>query len=462
MKKFPEEFVHRIENQFGTESKVFLGSLQSEASLSLRINPSKWKKPIHLEQVPWSNSGFYLQNRPLFTLDPLFHAGSYYVQEPGSMLLEQAIKNLPDKENRIVLDLCAAPGGKSTHLLSILNTGDLLVANEVIRSRAYILLENIQKWGYSNVIVTNNDPTDFAHLKDLFDVVVVDAPCSGEGLFRKDMAAIDEWSVINAQHCTLRQKRIISEAWECLKPGGYLIYSTCTFNPDENERNLNWISDKKRALPIALNLDESWNIEIIKYGNIVGYQTFTHKTKAEGFFIGMLQKTEEATKNDKYQRFNPLKWKPVGVKNSEHFLNWMLLACPDDFLSDEYVICFLQRKWHPYLYALEKHLVILQAGTPVAIRKGSDFIPHQALSLANRLNIENFSCQELSLYESISFLQRNNISIGNSQNGWILARYDGMGLGWLKNIGSRANNYFPKEWRIRMTVNDIPLPWHEV
>jgi 16S rRNA C967 or C1407 C5-methylase (RsmB/RsmF family)/NOL1/NOP2/fmu family ribosome biogenesis protein len=459
--KPPSEFVSRIEYQSGIDSQDFFRSLETDAPVSIRINPGKWEKPLLLDKVPWCQTGFYLPTRPSFTLDPWFHGGAYYVQEAGSMLLEQAFNTIKKEEPQLVLDLCAAPGGKSTHLLSLLRPDNLLVSNEVIRSRAVILLENIQKWGYSNVIVTNNDPNDFGHLKNLFDVVVVDAPCSGEGLFRKDPTAISEWSVNNTQLCAARQKRIISEAWECLKPNGHLIYSTCTFNPSENEENLQWLAEQKSAIPIEIKTEESWNIVTVHYKNIIGYQAFPHKTRAEGFFIGILRKDGYPEKNKKPAKANSKKWVTPPSKTVSNFINWITNAQNEDFIENGHDCFFLKSDWHPILAVFEKNLNILQAGTPVATLKGTQFIPLPALALSCDFKSEVFRCEKLSTEQSLRYLQRETIHIEGNDTGWILVKYHELTLGWMKNIGNRTNNYFPKERRIRMNIGEAPIPWHE-
>ena len=458
--KLPSEFVLRYEKHPGINAADFFNAIESESPISIRINPRKWEKHLLLDKVPWCQTGFYLPARPSFTLDPYFHGGAYYVQEAGSMLLEQAINTIKKSEPQLVLDLCAAPGGKSTHLLSLLKPYDLLVSNEVIRGRAGILQENIQKWGNSNVLVTNNDPKDFAHLNNFFDIVIVDAPCSGEGLFRKDTAAIGEWSVNNTQLCAARQKRIILEAWECLKPGGHLIYSTCTFNPAENEENLQWLTEHTEANPIEIKTGASWNIETIRYKNIIGYQTFPHKTRAEGFFIGILRKNGNPVKNKKPPKANYRSCITPPVKTVSNIVNWIKESQNEDFLQKGNDCFYLKSDWHPLVSVFEKYLNILQAGTPVATFKGTQFSPHPALALSCDFNSEAFHSEDLSTEQSLRYLQKENIHIEGNDRGWILVKYNNLPLGWMKNIGNRTNNYFPKERRIRMNFSEAPPPWH--
>ena len=242
MNTLPALFEERMRKLLPEESEAFFAALQTEPPVSIRLNPGK---PVPISRlfpdeqiglpVSWCESAYYLKSRPVFTLDPCLHSGTYYVQEASSMFLYHIFGQILPAHPVRVLDLCAAPGGKSTLIASRLSSGSLLVANEVIRSRAGILKENMIKWGTSHVVVTNNDPADFHHLKGAFDIIVVDAPCSGEGMFRKDPGAIQEWNESNLQLCSERQQRILADIWPCLKPSGFLVYSTCTYNPGENE-----------------------------------------------------------------------------------------------------------------------------------------------------------------------------------------------------------------------------------
>ncbi|GAB3814418.1 hypothetical protein GCM10028895_07510 [Pontibacter rugosus] len=219
-----------------------------------------------------------------FTLDPLLHAGAYYVQEASSMFLEQALKQSIDLDESLhVLDLCGAPGGKSTHLASLISKDSLLVANEVIRSRASILAENVTKWGSGNVLVTSNDPREFSRLPDFFDVMVIDAPCSGEGMFRKDHAAVGEWSEENVNLCAQRQQRILMDVWDALKPGGLLIYSTCTWNEKENEENIAWLAAQEGVESIKLEVQPEWGIIPTQLNGLEGYRFYPHRVQGEGF-----------------------------------------------------------------------------------------------------------------------------------------------------------------------------------
>ena len=243
--------------------------------------------------VQWSSNGFYLQKRPSFTLDPLFHAGAYYVQEASSMFLEEALKQTVDLSQPIkILDLCAAPGGKSTLIQSVINNESLLVSNEVIKTRVNILSENITKWGAANVIVTNNDAKDFQRLPNYFDVIVVDAPCSGSGLFRKDREAISEWSEQNVHLCSQRQQRILADVLPALKEDGVLIYSTCSYSEEEDEQIADWLVEEFKVQSLKFKVEEEWGIVETQSSkqNASGYRFYPDKVKGEGFFIAVFKK----------------------------------------------------------------------------------------------------------------------------------------------------------------------------
>jgi len=456
----PLEFITRMQIQLGTAADDFFRSLETESPVSVRIHPAKWKSGIKFNPVPWCKTGIYLEKRPSFTLDPWFHGGAYYVQEPGSMFLEQAFSVSDGNSPRLILDLCGAPGGKSTHLLSLMNPGDFLVANEVIRSRAAILQENIQKWGYPNVAVTNNDPRDFAKLRDLFDMIVVDAPCSGEGLFRKDRASVDEWSENNTQLCAARQKRILAEAWECLKPGGILIYSTCTYNPSENEENLAWISGLHNAVSLPLKTEENWKIATVNNEYITGYQLFPHLTAAEGFFTGVLQK-RGPSHAFRLPRNHEKKWTAPDMKQAEILKRWINDATHHDFLKSGDSLYYVPGAWHSLVFLLAGKLNLLQAGIPVATDKAARLIPHPALAHANNLDRTTFQEAELSLADALKYLQRDTLHLPGMQPGWILTSFRGIPLGWINHLGNRTNNYFPQERRIRMQIPEMAVLWHQ-
>lgn len=457
----PEDFTARMKERLGERYPGWEASFAEASPVSVRLNPAKWSGDLPADRVPWCNTGYYLAERPLFTADPWFHGGAYYVQEAASMFLEQAFRSVNLPGQALVLDLCGAPGGKSTHLLSLLRRGDLLVANEVIRSRALVLRENISQWGNPNVVVTQNDPRDFASLPPLFDMVVADAPCSGEGLFRKERAAIAEWSQNNAALCAARQKRILADAWSCLKPGGTLIYSTCTFNPAENEENVEWLVSQTEAISVEVPLLPEWNIETIHPGNgVAGYQFSPDRIRGEGFFIAVVRKPGDLPDVPR-SRF-ALRNRELASKTTAAALDkWILPESEVAFLRRENEMDIFPAGWLRTLGDLEKHLRIVQCGTCLASMAGEQFIPHPDLAHSLVFNPSAFPVRTVDLNEAVAFLRKENLSAETTGKGWMLVSYRGIPLGWLKNLGTRTNNYYPSERRIRMNINNIPLPWHE-
>jgi 16S rRNA C967 or C1407 C5-methylase (RsmB/RsmF family)/NOL1/NOP2/fmu family ribosome biogenesis protein len=425
----PQTFVQRMQTMLCSDYGCFLDSLQEEAPVSIRYNKKKNVIPSSCDIVPWCGSGYYLQQRPTFTLDPLLHAGTYYVQEASSMFIEQVIKQLQFTVSIRALDLCAAPGGKSTHLLDCLPEGSLLVSNEVIHNRINTLAENLCKWGHPNVVVSHNDPKDFASLSSFFDFLLVDAPCSGEGMFRKDLTAIKEWSESNVKLCAERQRRILANAWDTLKEGGYLLYSTCTYNREENERNVQWIIDQLGAKLLRVPLQASWGIS----ESDCGYRFFPHKTRSEGFFISLLQKENDAPQSRQYKTsiINTVKPFPAWLEGDFTIVrqNDFLQAWPTALVSD--------------INFLKQQLRIVQAGIPTGEIKGKDIVPHAAIALSTALHSDAFPCAALNIEEALHFLRRDAIQLQNRTSGYHVVTYEEHPLGFVKNLGSRCNNLYP-------------------
>jgi 16S rRNA C967 or C1407 C5-methylase (RsmB/RsmF family)/NOL1/NOP2/fmu family ribosome biogenesis protein len=439
-----------MQAQLGPEAGDFFAALEEPAPTSLRLNPAKVSGSLPLPPVPWESRAGYLPVRPVFTLDPWWHAGAYYVQEASSMLLAAAWQVLPAGPKRI-LDLCGAPGGKSTHLASLMGPDDLLVANEVIRSRAHILAENLTKWGTTQAVVTQLDPARFGALPEFFDLLVVDAPCSGEGLFRKDPKAAAEWSPVQAQLCADRQRRILMDAWPALRPGGFLLYSTCTFNPAENEENLAWLAREAGAQSIALDLPDAWGLQARTASGMTGYQALPHQVAGEGFFFALLQKPGDSpaatVKLGKKQR------PPLAARHHRHMM--------DEWLQSPDSLAVLQQKdllravpaaqVEIFTYLIDQ-LSPLQAGLELAEVKKNDLRPSPALSLSPQLATGAFSRLSLNQEGALAFLKRDTPKLV-APAGWNLITFSGLGLGWIKAMHRRSNNYYPQPWRIRM-----PLP----
>jgi 16S rRNA C967 or C1407 C5-methylase (RsmB/RsmF family)/NOL1/NOP2/fmu family ribosome biogenesis protein len=446
---FPPAFESRMRSQLQGEWSAFAEAHLHPSPISIRINPRKQYDSRLQESVAWSQFGKYLTERPQFTLDPLLHGGCYYVQEASSMFLEQAVRQSVDLSNQLrVLDLCAAPGGKSTHLLSLLNDQSLLVTNEVIRSRASILSENIQKWGHSNVVITNSDPEHFEELEGVFDLVVVDAPCSGEGLFRKEPEAMNEWSEDNVALCSSRQKRILSHIWPTLKSDGVLIYCTCTYNEFENEQNLSWLQQQHNIEFIKLKVDPQWNVEEVSKDGTVGYHFYPHKTKGEGFFISVIRKlgTSVHARMTKDLKVFTLPQKKIAEHAAQWFLNNGDLTITQ-FKDSLLVVPSLHLK---FIEILSKHLHIVHSGTSLGTLKHDKIIPEHAMALAISLNRKNFQEMHASRDEALTYLRKENLMADGLEKGFTIISYEDVPLGWINVLDNRTNNLYPANWRIRM------------
>ncbi|MDR6737938.1 RsmB/NOP family class I SAM-dependent RNA methyltransferase [Sphingobacterium sp. 2149] len=417
---------------------------------AIRLNPNKLEDcPFpNAGQVPWCNVAYYLQDRPVFTLDPLFHAGAYYPQDASSMFIDHIIRSLKLHEASIrALDLCAAPGGKSTLLNSSLHPESLLVANEIIKTRVTILQDNLMKWGNANTVTTNNDPAAFNRLPGYFDLMVVDAPCSGSGMFRKDTDAIEEWSEANVKLCSERQKRILAESLTALKEGGYLFYSTCSYSSEENEDIVDWLLDSGDFESVEINVEDNWGIDhtfSVKHRGH-GYRFYPHKLGGEGFFIAVLKKVGEQ------ETFNRKRIKPEKSDVPKGILNdWISNSDSlHTFLHHEDVYVF-PKMYENDLKYLQNVLYLKNAGTNVGKVNRKELIPSHALALSNYLAVE-YNAVDLSLEDARNYLRKENIvadTFADGIQGWTIARFKGQRLGWMKVLPNRINNYYPKELRI--------------
>lgn len=456
----PQAFIDRTRQLLGkTTYASFEEALGIETPVSIRPNRTKTDKPVVGEAVPWASSvGFYLENRPTFTFDPLFHAGCYYVQEASSMFVERVLREYVH-EPVVMLDLCAAPGGKSTLCRSVLPEGSLLVANEVMRNRSQILAENLIKWGHPEVVVTNNDPADFTDLTHMFDVILTDVPCSGEGMFRKDPVAVDEWSVENVDICWKRQRRILTDIWPSLKPGGLLIYSTCTFNREEDEDNVAWIAKELGADVLSVPVEEAWGIT----GNLTGgdfpvYRFLPHKTKGEGFFLAVLRKhadiLEETPKRLMPSKCSGKKKKGKDAKQPlqvpREAKNWLSQADAYQLAVKDTSIVAFPKSYEEEYVLLQQQLKVIHAGITLGEMKGKDLIPHHSLAMSTALAGEVFPKAELTYEQAIAYLRKEGLILNaDVPRGYVLVTYQQVPLGFVKNIGNRANNLYPQEWRIR-------------
>lgn len=480
--ELPVEFREYAIEALGEEvaGRLFVEIENSSEVTSIRVNPMKAVSVgslgeefenggVELTPVPWSRNGRYLSQRPVFTLDPLFHAGAYYVQEASSQYMELAAEaiekdfaqrgEVPDGtffgQRLNALDLCAAPGGKTTHLVSLLGNDSLLVSNEVIKSRAVVLADNVAKWGADNIVVTNNDPADFGAFEGFFDLIVVDAPCSGEGLFRKDSDAIGEWSAANVNLCAQRQQRILADIWPALKPGGYLIYSTCTYNKFENDGNLQWLADTFGCFLTTIFCTTASESGVVKTSG-GGLQFVPGQVRGEGQFMAVVRKEGE--------------WEPFAValggksskgKNQIQFergCNYLPYSYTKVLVGD--LVKGYRNEMYNRVRYVEENLRTVLSGIAVAEKKGKDYIPHADFALqqvvaqmvaSNSLPAGIFVAQ-VTREDALKFLAKEPLVLPDAPMGFVLLVYRGLGLGFVKNLGNRTNNLLPMARRIRMSV----------
>jgi 16S rRNA C967 or C1407 C5-methylase (RsmB/RsmF family)/NOL1/NOP2/fmu family ribosome biogenesis protein len=445
----PSAFVARIEEQFAPDAAALLEALDRNAITSVLLHPQKGHRLFeHEEKIAWNQLGKKLSERPSFTLDPLYHAGAYYSQESSSMFVDEIMRQLFQHEKpQLALDLCAAPGGKSLLLSSHLAPDGVLVSNEIIKTRNSILRENLTKWGVPNFICTQSESSAFSDMYDWFDVVLVDAPCSGEGMFRKDPNARAEWSTENVALCAARQSDIVQDILPSIKPGGILIYSTCTFAPEENEARMRELEAHPDFENVSIMLNASWPIHVCKTERAVGYQFLPHLTDGEGFFvtvfrkkgIGQIKRFGIGKKHNYYHALNK-KEEQVVRSAAQHLPNLLL----DDhggvqaFTADEALVSEVAR-----------HVHLTQVGIQVGTLIRQEFVPDHGLVLLAPATYL-YPTFEVSKEDALSFLRKQEMSALPSHKGWVVIAYEGQAIGLLKSLGNRANNYYPKEWRIRM------------
>lgn len=476
MMEIPINFSENMRRLLGDgEFAALAEALQKEVPVSIRMNPWKWRDEFistAIEVVPWAEGTSYLPQRPAFTFDPLFHAGCYYVQEASSMFLQQVLRHYVPTACRM-LDLCAAPGGKSTLARAVLPDGSLLVSNEIVRARAQVLAENMVKWGHPDVVVTQNAPADFSSLNHFFDVILADVPCSGEGMFRKDEEAVREWSMENVDVCWRRQRDIVADVWECLKPGGLFIYSTCTYNAWEDEENVRWMIQHFGAEPLEVPVEQEWGI----VGDISGeadsipvYRFLPSHIRGEGFFLAVMRKPVgnasgdsvafsgelvensegKERKRQKIHRSGKGKIEKATFPSYDVCRNWLAGAEKFVWEVSSDVVSAIPVKWSGVVDVLKKHLTVLHAGVSVAVLKGRDWVPHHSLAMSLCLHPSAFPQVEVTYENAIAYLRHEAVVLDNTlPRGFLLLSYRGVPLGFVKNVGNRANNLYPPEWRIR-------------
>lgn len=439
----PKEFVQRVQND-SFLGKNLVEALDTKAPVSLRVHPVKGSTLFSdSAKIPWSENGKWLTERPVFTLDPHFHAGAYYPQEAGSQLLDFVLKNIDLPEEPIMLDLCAAPGGKSTLILDYLDGKGLLLSNEIIPNRARILYENITKWGAANSVISNNAPEAFRKFNSFFDCIVTDVPCSGEGMFRKDPESRLEWSESNVEMCAGRQRDIIEDCWDSLKTGGFLIYSTCTFNSLENEDNIAWICEELGAEYVSIDFPD-----LFKSRNGIGVYALPGKVDTEGFYIAVLRKTAESRPSKKKNK-PTLVQEIIGDKELSSVLKNSEAHIPVLWKEKAWLIpASKQTEIQELIHSLSVFKIGITLAEPA--RKG--WIWNEGFAFAPEFISENVPRITLTKQEALQYLKGETFLL-EPGNGYALVQFEGSTLGWIKRIDKRFNNCYPKEWRIRMKID---------
>lgn len=458
-----EIFRSYLQEAIGYENaSVAFSALEEPASVSVRRNPFKSGSLSFdsMGNVPWCQDGFFLDGRPVFTLDPAFHAGAYYVQDSSSMFVghvaRKIIDNFQDRRILKVLDLCAAPGGKTTDLASALRavrgSDFLLVSNEVMKQRVSVLASNVAVWGDPCVVVTCDDPARFADMEGYFDIILADVPCSGEGMFRKDKEAMEQWSPENVRLCQGRQRRIVADVWPALADGGVLIYSTCTFNRFENDDNVKWIAEELGAECISGKEE----CHVIDYPGVLktecGFSLVPGHVRGEGQYCSALRKSESAggavagrkLKLDHHSPGKGQKGKvslPSGLfdGNVRTVLKGDMFKVIPESVADE-------------VLEIESFLHVILSGCAAGVMKKDSFVPDADMALSVIFNKDAYPIVNAELDIALSFLKGNALVLPEISRGYVSVCYNSLPLGFVKNLGNRSNNLYPKGRRIRMDI----------
>ena len=437
MSALPAEFLERMKSQLASDFDGFVKAITTDSPVSVLSNPKKtFIPPEGSVEVPWNPNGYYLHERPTYALDPMYHAGSYYPQEASSMIHAHLLPQLALPEHPLVLDLCGAPGGKSLNLLNFLEGRGHLLSNEVIRKRVGILQENVSRWGHFNVSISSTSADRIAELGPLFDLVVVDAPCSGEGLFRKDIRSADQWSPASVMHCAARQGRILEYIAKAVKPGGWLIYSTCTFSEAENSMGIQVLESAGfHSMKPELSEDWGWTWSDVSKG----FQAYPHRVRGEGLFFALFRKAGEGSSDSVKRRDDSSK---VDTPS------WIDIPADSLLYEDDKGLIHIRSRHlsgsQEYLY---EKLRIIGQGLPIGQWKGKDFIPaHGAIMAGLEMDVKRIS---LSLEQALDYLRLDTLSLESHENGWYILTYNSLDIGWGKMVNGRLKNHYPKAWRLR-------------
>ena len=447
--QLPVEFVASMREMLGEDAERLFAALDTEPATSIRLNPNKPARVFDGEKIGWSTWGRYLSERPQFTLDPLMHGGAYYVQEASSQFVGYMLKD-DDMQGRRVLDMCAAPGGKTTIYSTLVGREGLVVANDINRSRTLALADNVQRWGMGNVVVTCNEPSHIGAFEHWFDVVAVDAPCSGEGMFRKMEEARTEWSSSSVEQCVARQKEILAEAWRTLKPGGKLIYSTCTFNPTEDEGVVEWLmSEYGEELESAdrVATDDAWGVVRSDIGAFQCFHFYPHQARGEGFFAAVARKSDGAVRRSMPKARRKL-FTPCAKADMKELSRWVDDASEHTFMMVGEDIYAYNSAVADAVVTLSENLSVVYSGVSMGRIFKQKLKPEHPLALYVGLNRDVVPVVEVSLEDALDYLRRNDIAAAQFDEGINVVGYKGVPIGFVKRIGARCNNMYPKDLRI--------------
>ena len=439
-----EGFIEQLRGLLPDEWQALADAITtSEPSVAVRVNDARGVGvPDGARRVPWCDQGFYLDDRPSFTFDPDWHAGRYYVQDASSMFIAHVIRHFVHEPVRY-LDLCAAPGGKTTAAMQALPQRSLVVANEIVPPRARVLTDNVIRWGNPRCVVTSNAPARVGKLTHFFDVIATDVPCSGEGMMRKDDEAVAQWSPELVDQCAQRQREILTDVWPALRPGGLLIYSTCTYNRQENEEMADFIR-QLGATPLEVPVEPSWNIHPAIDSDCPCYRFMPHRVDGEGLFMAVFRKDGDAPCQD-------IRIKEKNTKKADEIgKNW--LKSPDDYVIDlqDDVYVAVPRDISRQVAALRASLNVLHAGVELAAVMGRKSVPHHALAMSVARSADAFPVCEVDYPTALRYLRGESITV-DAARGYVLIAHNGAVLGFANNLGNRANNLYPKPLRILST-----------
>ncbi|MBQ9576335.1 MAG: rRNA cytosine-C5-methyltransferase [Muribaculaceae bacterium] len=441
----PESFIEQLRGLLPDEWEALAEAITStEPSVAVRVNSARGAAvPEGCRRVPWCSEGFYTDGRPAFTFDPDWHAGRYYVQDASSMFIAHVIRHLVHEPVRY-LDLCAAPGGKTTAAIQALPSRSLVVANEIVPPRARVLADNVIRWGHPRCVVTSNAPAQVGKLNGFFDVIAADVPCSGEGMMRKDDEAVAQWTPALVEQCAQRQREILADVWPALRPGGLLIYSTCTYNRQENEEMADFIVSELGAVSVEVPVEPSWNIHPAIGSGCHCYRFMPHRVDGEGLFMAVFRKAGDAPRQDvRIKEKNAKKADETGKQ-------W--LSRPDEYAIDQQgdLMIAVPVDIRREVAALRASLNVLHAGVELATVMGRKTVPHHALAMSTARSAEAFPVGEVDYPTALRYLRGESITV-DAPRGYVLIVHQSAVLGLANNLGNRANNLYPKPLRILST-----------